>query len=162
MGYNILGILDRNAFEKTVLREYTGTAFQRIDFEAETAIVVALCIIGVTAIVLTLIGISIMSKQYESNKPFFLTVCGIIGTVIPSLVLFVLYSISKNDFPGHLRLGAYIVVTPVAMLIAYINVTNRHRLTQQELRIRKEAEAYIRPAEDLPVTTQGGNQYYGK
>ena len=162
VGYNILGILDRSAFERNVLSEYTGAAFSNISFEAETAIVITLCVIGIAAIILALAGISIMSKQYESNKPFVLTICGIIGTAIPSLVLLVLYSISRNDFPGTLSLGAYIIITPVAMIIAYINVTGRHRLTQRELQIKREAEAYIRPAGDLPVKTWGGNQYYGR
>ena len=48
----------------------------------------------------------------------------------------------------------------IAMIIACLTVTARHRMSREEARIQAEARAYIRPAGDLPVLSwKGGNQY---
>ena len=59
-----------------------------------------------------------------------------------------------------MHLGAYIVITPIAMILACLTVTNRHRLTKDELQLQKEASLYIKPATDLPIVNIGCTQYY--
>ena len=103
-----------------------------------------------------------MTKQYESEKPFRLAISGLIGTAVPSVVLLILYLYSKNQYAGTLHLGAYIIITPIAMVLACLTVTSRHRLTQEEAKLQQEAKAYIRPAGDLPVSVPGRSQYYGQ
>ena len=100
-----------------------------------------------------------MTKQYESEKPFRLAISGLIGTAIPSIVLLVLYLYSKNQYAGTMHLGAYIIITPIAMVLACMTVTSRHRLTQEEAKLEQEAKQYIRPAGDLPVISVGGSTH---
>ena len=149
--YNILSLLDTSDIIYNMFAEYHGTEnfYMYASYETVSFLIILICLIGVAAIVTAFFGIKTMTKQYESVWPFRLTICGLIGTAIPSLVLLIMYFVAKNQFAGTLQLGAYIFVTPIAMLIACVNVTNRHRLTQEEASIQAEACKYIRPAGDL-------------
>ena len=130
-----------------VISEYRGNI--ALGREAVAFIIFIICLIGVLAVVCAFVGIKSMEKQYESAWPFRLAIAGLIGTAIPSVSLLIFWLVSFNHFMGKMSIGAYIFVTPIAMIIACINVTNKHRLTQEELAIQREASKYIRPAGDL-------------
>lgn len=161
--YNVFGLFNTDALNSNIFNEYTGEFLYGMS-ESETSFwVVLLCIIGIVAIVLAFVGIRSMSKQYESVAPFRLVICGLIGTAIPSIVLLILYIFSKNQYSGTMHLGAYVIVTPIAMVIACLTVTSKYRLNQEEAKAQTEARAYIKPAGDLPpVCKQRGNQGYGQ
>ncbi|MBQ1377731.1 MAG: hypothetical protein IIY77_07145 [Lachnospiraceae bacterium] len=118
--------------------------------------------VAVLAIVISIIGIFSMSKQYESNWPFTLTLIGLIGTAIPAVVLLIIYLISKKYFNEAISVGAYVFITPLAMIAAIITVTNRHRLSLQERRIQEEARRYLIPAGDLPVGQNQKGYHHGQ
>lgn len=160
--YNIIKILDTRELNENVFSEYTGEFLRGMSDSDTSMWAVLISIIGVTAIVLAFVGIKSMTKQYESETPFRLAICGLIGTAIPSIVLLVLYLYSMNQYEGTMHLGAYIIITPIAMVPACLTVTSRHRMTQEEARLQKEAQLYIRPAGDLPIIEHGGAQYYGQ
>lgn len=160
--YNIIKLLSNDELISNVFEEYTGDFLQEMSYSEVSTWVILLCIVGVGAIILAFVGIRSMTKQYESEKPFRLAISGLIGTAIPSVVLLVLYLYSKNQYAGTMHLGAYIIVTPIAMVLACLTVTSRHRLTQEEVKLQQEAKAYIRPAGDLPIIEHGGNQSYGQ
>ncbi len=149
--YNIIGLLSNQRFIDTVFWEYTGDFMHDVSDATVGKLVVLLSVIGVLAIILAFIGIRSMSKQYESSWPFVLALSGLIGTAIPAVVLLILYIMAKSQFKGDLSLGAYIFITPIAMIIACIHVINRHHLTRSEIKLQKAAQAYIYPAGDLPV-----------
>lgn len=161
--YNVFGLFNTDELNNNIFNEYTGKFLYGMS-ESETSFwVVLLCIIGIVAIVLAFVGIRSMSKQYESVAPFRLAICGLIGTAIPSIVLLILYIFSKNQYAGTMHLGAYIIVTPIAMVIACLTVTSKYRLNQEEARAQDEARTYIRPAGDLPSADgQRGYQGYGQ
>lgn len=160
--YNIFKLIDSEELNRKVFSEYNGEFLSGMSDSAVSFWVFVLCLIGVGAIVLAFVGIKSMEKQYESSKPFKLAICGLIGTALPSLVLLILYLFSKSQYSGTMHLGAYIIVTPIAMVIACMTVTSKYRLNKEEARIQAEARAYIRPAGDLPIRLQRGNQYYGQ
>lgn len=160
--YNIIKLLSNDELINNVFREYTGEFLRGMSYSKVSTWVILLCIVGVGAIILAFAGIKSMTKQYESEKPFRLAISGLIGTAVPSVVLLILYLCSKNQYAGTLHLGAYIIITPIAMVLACLTVTSRHRLTQEEVKLQQEAKAYIRPAGDLPVSVHGGSQYYGQ
>lgn len=160
--YNIIKLLSNDDLINNVFQEYTGEFLRGMSYSEVSTWVVLLCIVGVGAIILAFVGIKSMTKQYESEKPFRLALAGLIGTAVPSIVLLILYLYSKNQYAGTMHLGAYIIITPIAMVLACLTVTSRHRLTQEEARLQQEAKAYIRPAGDLPVIGHGGSQYYGQ
>lgn len=163
-GYNIFGLLGLAPVPPLsvfVFAHYEGTFLRGVAFETISTLAVVLCVIGVAAIVMALVGVWSMSKQYESETPYHLARFGIVGTAIPSLTLLVLFLLSFSSFPGTMTLGPYVLWTPLAMLFAWRTVTARHRLTQEEAAAKAAAEAYIRPAGDLPIVSRKGNQYYG-
>lgn len=158
--YNIFSLVFGD-FTTYVFSEYTGTLWYGLPYEIIAFWVVVFVVVGIVAIMSAFRGINGMSKQYESNAPYHQAVWGCVGTAIPSLALLILYLMSADQFMGTIELGAYIVVTPIAMIFSLMAVTARHRLTQEEARLQREAAAYIRPAGDLPVVRPyGGGPYY--
>lgn len=149
--YNIFALLGTSDFAQVVFGDYTGTFLKGFPYETIELYTKLLVAVGAGAIVLALVGINSMSKQYESNTPFILTLLGLVGTAIPSITLIVLYTMSAEQFMGTISLGPYAVVTPLAMICACMAVTARHRMTAEEARLQREASAYIRPAGDLPI-----------
>lgn len=145
--YNVLSLLFNDDLIDTVFFEYDG------NIEMERGIVAFLvffiCLIGVAAVISAFFGIKSMAKQYESVWPFRLAISGLVGTAVPALSLLIFWMASHSVFLGSMSLGTYIFLTPIAMIIACINVTNRHRLTREEWAIQEEASKYIRPAGDL-------------
>ena len=160
--YNIFKLLKNDELINNVFVEYRGQFLREMSDSVISVWVVVICLVGLTAIVLAIVGIKSMTKQYESAKPFRLAICGLVGTAIPSLVLLTLYMFSKNQYAGTMHLGAYIFVTPIAMVIACLTVTSKYRLSQEEAKIQVEAKAYIRPAGDLPVLRKNGGNQYGQ
>ena len=64
--------------------------------------------------------------------------------------MLIFFLLARGGLPYDIRLGAYILITPLAMIIACMVVTQRHKLTEEERAIQKQAEMFIRPAGDLP------------
>ena len=158
--YNIFKLFRPDDLIHTVFREYQGSFLRSMSNSSIGVWVVILSVLGIAAIVLAFVGIGSMAKQYESAWPFLLAIFGLVGTAIPSLVLLILFLFSMHQYAGTMYLGAYIFVTPIAMIIACLTVTAKHRMSREEARIQAEARAYIRPAGDLPVLKmKGGNQY---
>lgn len=149
--FNVFAIAFGRDFERFVFSEYTGSFLYGLDYGIIGFLSLALCLVGIGAIVMAFVGINSMTKQYESSQPFVLAVMGLVGTAIPSLTLLVLALISGKQYLGTLHLGAYIFVTPLAMLCAIAAVTARHRLSREEAQAAAAAAAYIRPAGDLPI-----------
>jgi len=158
-GYNIIKLINNSELIRNMFAEYQGDLFKNMSYDTLSTCMILLCLIGIAAIVLAFIGIKSMTKQYESAKPFYLAISGLVGTAIPSIALLVLYLVSKNQYAGTMSLGVYIIITPIAMVFACLTVTKRHRLSREEAAIQAEAQKYIRPAGDLPVRRQKGNQY---
>ena len=171
--YNVVKMLNASDFLNNVMSDNSGKVFQKSDstivsyfssLNADdflpTFLTVTITIVGVIAIILSFIGIRSMSKQYESAWPFRLTIIGLIGTAIPAIALLIILAVSKKYLNSGIGMGAYVYITPLAMIAAIITVTNRHRLSVDEQRAQVEARQYLYPAGDLPVgRSQKGNQY---
>lgn len=149
--YNIFKLINNSEMISNVFSEYNGNFLRGTHYSTVSIIIVLLCIVGIVAIALAFIGIRSMAKQYESAWPFRLAISGLVGTAIPSTTLLILFIFSQNQYDGIMSLGAYIIVTPIAMILACVTVINRHRLSQEEIRLQKEASRFIRPAKDLPL-----------
>lgn len=161
--FNILGVITKGSdFIDYILMDNDGSFVERINSPALVSLlsmssddalpkvlIALVAIIGITAIVASFLGIRSMSKQYESAWPFRLTILGLVLTAIPALAILILTLISKDYFTNTIQLGAYVFITPVAMIVAIITVTNRHKVTQEQKRIQEEAKKYLHPAGDL-------------
>lgn len=148
VSFNIFGLLN-GGLAHYILHEFTGTVLFVVSNTTGDLITALVSFVGVGAILLSFWGIRSMSKQYESVWPFRLTIIGLIGTMIPSFILLILFFASKGYLRGTVSLGAYVFITPIAMITSCVAVVKRHYLTRQELSLQKEAASYIFPAGDL-------------
>ena len=142
--FNIFGFINPDRLSR-VLCSYTGGFRVNIDRATVTALAVA----AVLAIVAAFVGVITMSLQRPNRWQFALALVGIIGTAIPSILVFLAVILSKNYFPGAFTFGVYPVITPVAMALCMITVTKKHKKTQAELRAAERAKGLIRQAGDL-------------
>lgn len=146
--FNILQLLG-GGFAGIVQEEYIGKSMVELSQNAFDGIVAAVGIIGAVSIILSFIGIRSMSKQYESQWPFRMTLCGLIGTTIPAVLLLIAALLSPDYYLGDISLGIYVFVTPAAMIASCLAVIKRHQMTQLELALQKEAAMYIHAAGDF-------------
>lgn len=149
--FNIISLIDNHKFIQCVFSEYRGYVLIAISESLGMLLICLLCVVGIAAIVLSVVGLKSMSKQYESAWPFRLTMAGIICTVVPSLAILIAVLMSGNGFLGIIQVGPYVYITPIAMVISCVTVIKRHKLSREELQIQKVAGEYIRPAGDLPL-----------
>ena len=148
--FNIFHLLG-GGFAGIVQEEYIGKSMIVISQNTFDRIVSAVGVIGAVSIITSFIGIRSMSKQYESQWPFRMTLCGLIGTTIPAVLLMIAVLLSPEYYLGDISLGMYVIVTPVAMIASCLAVVKRHQMTRLELELQKEASMYIRVAGDLPM-----------
>ena len=131
--YNIVSILsDLDGFIDNVFSEYSGSFLHGISVSAASFNAAALSIIGVIAIILAFVGIITMSQQYTNTRAFILSICGLIGTAIPAVTLLTLVLMSQKYFPGKISAGAYMFITPLAMIAACRAVTYKRKISLEE------------------------------
>lgn len=142
--YAIQNLLDGTRFADEVLSEYTGyTVYIGKWF------ITALCVLGVAAICAALIGIVILSKQRPVKWPYVMTVFGLIGTAVPSIVIFIGVLLSVNYYPGTISCGFYPIVTPIAMIICLITVWRERRRVIAARAAAEKASSLIHMAGNL-------------
>lgn len=128
-----------------VLSQYTGSfalAIEKQDIPFFAAI-------AVFSIVAAFAGVITMSAQRPNFWQFVMSMVGLIGTLIPSVLLFIVVISSINYFPGSFQFGAYPIITPFAMGICMYMVTRKHKLTQEEIQAEKIAAQYLHTMGDL-------------
>ena len=90
-----------------------------------------------------------MSLQRPNTWQFVLALVGIIGTAIPAIIVIIAAPVSQQFLPGTFQFGVYPIITPIAMVLCMITVTQKHKRTQAELRAAEKAKGLIRPGGDL-------------
>lgn len=144
VNFNVLSFLEPGELT-FVLEQYTGPWETNVDSTVATM----LAALAVLSIVAAFVGVITMSMQRSNRWQFVLALVGIIGTAIPSLLIFAAVLLSRDYFPGSFLLGAYPIVTPVSMVVCMIMVTRKHKLTQAEREAQRQARQYIRRGGDL-------------
>lgn len=143
--FSIIDFISSDEFDSFVLYEYTGTVVCNINAPVIRGVVV----IGVLALLCAAIGIATLSKQRKNLWPFVLTLIGLIGTMIPSIMIFVAVILSKHHFTGSMSCGIYPVATPVAMIVCIITATEMHRRNQEYIKRLEDAKGLIFRGGDL-------------
>lgn len=144
VSFNIFGFVEPVKLSR-ILSTYYGSFVVNIDQTVVTILAVA----AVLAIIAAFTGVITMSMQRPNTWQFVLALVGIIGTAIPSVLVFLAVILSKNYFPGTFSCGVYPIITPIAMVMCMITVTKKHKRTQAELRAAEKAKGLIRPGGDL-------------
>lgn len=121
--FTLLDIMLSSDFESFVMLEYHGS----IDWDIDIVFVRVVAVVAIIAVLCAAVGLKLLSDQSESSKPFALTLIGLIGTMIPSLLLLICIVVLKNDYVGIISCGIYPVVSPIAMLISIYAAAQVHR-----------------------------------
>ena len=142
--FNVLSFVSPDELS-SILLTYSGSVF----FQVDPVVAVILAAAAVLSIVAAFVGVITMSRQRPNTWQFVLALAGMIGTAIPSVLVFLAVILSKNYFPGTFRFGVYPIITPIAMVLCMITVTRKHRKTQAELRAAELAKGLICRGGDL-------------
>lgn len=141
--FNIVRVMQQDELAQ-ILGQYTGSFVLEID----KSVLSLLAVIALLAVAAAFAGVITMSAQRPNNSQFVLAVVGLVGTMIPSILIFAAVILSKSYFPGSFHFGAYPVITPITMGICIYMVGRKHRYTKAEL------EAQRRAAEQLHALTE--------
>lgn len=142
--YAIQDLIDGTRFAHEVTYEYTGYVIPIGEW-----VITALCILGVVAICAALIGIVILSKQRPVKWPYVMTMIGLVGTAIPSIVILFGVLLSVNYFPGTISCGFYPIVAPIATIICLFTVWRERRRVLAAQAAAEESKELIYMAGDL-------------
>lgn len=144
VAFNVFDFVEPDELSQ-ILFTYSGSLRMGVD----PVVVVILAIAAVLSIIAAFVGVITMSRQRPNTWQFVLALVGIIGTAIPSVLIFLAVILSKNYFPGTFSFGVYPIITPIAMVLCMITVTKKHRKTQAEIRAAEKAKGLIRRGGDL-------------
>lgn len=137
VSFNVLGFLAPDELFQ-ILADYTGSFI--VDFHE--GFVIFLATLAIIAIVAAFLGVITMSVQRPNYWQFIMAIIGLIGTLIPSLLIYLAVVLSINYFPGTFTLGVYPIITPIAMVICICMVTKKHKMTQAQIEAERLAAQY--------------------
>lgn len=136
---------DAKGFGSFIFGEYTGKEF--VTYQPwQLYVLIAL---GVIAIICAFTGLMKLSKQTDNNMSFALTILGLLITMAPSAILFIEFTILRNQFLGTISCGIYPIVSPIAMIICIAAATKMRRRNIEYRKKLKEAEGLIFRGGDL-------------
>ena len=145
VAFNIFSFVTPSDELVNILWSYTGP----FEMEIDSIWLAILAVLAVLAIIAAFVGVITMSSQRPNKWQFRLAMAGIIGTAIPALFVIIAAPISQQYLPGTFWFGVYPIITPVAMAMCMVSVTNKHKRTQAELEAIEKAAGLIRPGGDL-------------
>lgn len=143
--FMLLDFLLSSEFDSFVMQEYHGSIVWNIDI----TFVRVMAVIAVIAVLCAVIGLKILSEQRKNTWPFVLTLVGLVGTMIPSILLFVCIVVLKNSYVGTISCGIYPIVSPIAMIISIYAATQAHRKNIEYQMKLRAAEGLIRRGGNL-------------
>lgn len=134
--FSIIDLLNPGAsgFEQFVSYEYVGVIYWNITMTHVTI----LAIISIVALIFAVVGLMLISKQKENRGSFALTVVGLIGTMMPSVILLIITVVLRASYKGRIYCGIYPIVSPIAMIVCIIATTQMHR---RNLEAQKKLES---------------------
>lgn len=144
--FSLLDFLtDAQGFGAFVFTEYRGKVY--VQYEPWQLYV--LIVLGALAIACALVGLMRLSKQTDNQISFVLTVIGLIGTMIPAVVIFICIVALKENYLGTIACGIYPIVSPIAMIACIAVVTKMRKRNIEYRKKLKEAEGLIFRGGDL-------------
>lgn len=140
-------ITDSSNFEKNVLHFYDNDIVLKINAGS----VVFLSLLALAAVVCAVVGLITLRAQRPNTKQFILTLVGLVGVTIPSLILLICIAGFGNSFAEgiSLKFGPAPIITPITMIICIATVIRRKNKVAEELRRSLEESGKIMRAGDL-------------
>lgn len=143
--FNIIDLLEGEMFEEVVLTQLISDPI--IIMSSTTITFLAILAIG--ALVCAFVGLITLRAQYPSDKQFLLTLVGVIGTAIPSILIIIGVLISGEYYYGTIGCGIAPIFTPIAMLVCVRTVLRRKDKVKAALQAKVAAEGLLKQAGDL-------------
>lgn len=144
--FNLLDFLtDASGIGSFVFKEYVGRTL--VFYESWQLFV--LIALGAAAIVCAFVGLLRLSNQTDNQLSFVLTLVGLIGTMAPSVVIFVCIVALKDNYLGTISCGIYPIVSPIAMIVCLCATTQMRKRNIEYRKKLKEADGLIFRGGDL-------------
>ena len=144
--YSIIDFLsDAEGFGFFVFNEYKGIVFAKY----EPWQLFALIALGAAAIVCAFVGLKRLSKQTDNQISYVLTIIGLIGTMAPSVIIFICIVALKDNYLGTISCGIYPIVSPIAMIVCIAAAAKMRKRNVEYRRKLKEADGLIFRGGDL-------------
>jgi ABC-type dipeptide/oligopeptide/nickel transport system permease component len=128
-----------------ILSSYSGPFYLAVDRIWSTV----LAFLAIASIVVAFVGVITISMQRPNTWQLIMTVAGLVGTAIPSILIFLAVCLSTVYFSGTFQFGVYPLVTPIAMALCIITVIKQYRRTRKRQKAQEAVKHLIRPAGDL-------------
>jgi len=144
--FNIIDLIFvSDSFRDVILQQYQGPLV--LDVPAATVSVLA--VIAVGSMICSVTGLITLRAQRPNTRQFILTIIGLVGVSIPSLVVIVCVAFFGEYYTGTLRCGIAPIITPIVMVISILAVIRRRNKVLEQMRAEMEAKGMIRQAGDM-------------
>ena len=136
---------DAEGFGYFVFNEYLGKSYVKYK-SWQLFLLIAL---GTAAIACAFVGLKRLSKQTDNQTSFILTILGLVGTMAPSVIIFICIVALKENYLGTISCGIYPIVSPIAMIVCIAAAAKMRRRNVEYRRKLKEADGLIFRGGDL-------------
>lgn len=136
--FNVLDIAEQSLELTAILSTYTG----QLSLDIDPWVATLLAVLAGASVVAAFAGVITVSAQRPNRWQYMMAMTGLVGTLIPSVVIYVILILSIRYFPGTFRCGVYPIVTPIAMGICVYMVTHRYRHSRAQLYAQMAAEKH--------------------
>lgn len=143
--FNIMDFIRYNRDLDTALR-LSGSAPYK--FLVSGTMRTILGIIAVLSLVLAVTGLFTLRRQRSNKLQLAMTVAGLIGIMIPCLVLVFIVFVNGSYYNGKLSLGPAPIVIPLAMIVSILAVTRRRNRSLEKIQ---------RELMDKGIMSEGGD-----
>lgn len=152
--FNVLDVAGQSLELTAILSTYTG----ELSLDIDPWVATLLAVLAGASVVAAFAGVITVSAQRPNRWQYLMAMTGLVGTLIPSVVIYVILILSLRYFPGTFRCGVYPIVTPIAMCICVYMVTHRYRHSRAQLYAQMAAEKHWRnPGGLLPDSVYDEN-----
>lgn len=142
--YNIASIVNGDATRELDL-QYKGPTIMNLTGEMGTF----LGILVLLSILCSVIGLVTLRAQRPNTWQFWMTIGGLIGVSIPSIIVIIVVLFYGKYYAGKIYIGAAPVITPIAMVLCIRAVMRRKNKIQEELQKELIGKGLIQKAGDL-------------
>ena len=106
-------------------------------------------LLAVAAVLCAVIGLITLRAQRPNTPQFALTVAGLIGVMIPSVIAIVLVLAFGNHYTGDIALGIAPIISPIAMVLSIAAVFRRKNRVAEQAKQDLLARGLLRRGGDL-------------
>lgn len=127
----------------------TDQYYGPVIFRITGTTVAILAVIVILSVICAVVGLITLRAQRPNTWQFVLTIIGLVGTALPSLILIVCVIGFGQYYPGTIGIGIAPIITPIAMILCIAVVIRRKNRVAEELRKEMEQQGMIYRAGDL-------------